>query len=105
MNTQDTTPMLSLEDRIRALDAEQLAALVRHFDVLHARALVCNGPAEYGQVLAMDDWPDWANDVEARHAAGWILGFSTASCVSVFDLADVAESLTETRPPEQTPVP
>jgi hypothetical protein len=84
----------SIAERTQHVSDAQLGAVVQHFDTLCARALATDGPDSYGELLEMERYPGWDSDPEAKHAAGWILGFSYASGVSVMDLAVLAAERT-----------
>jgi hypothetical protein len=88
----------TIAERTKVITESQVAALVQHFDTLYERARATDGPDSYGELLDMQRYPAWDSDVEAKHIAGWLLGFSYATGVSVIDLAVLAAERTRLNP-------
>jgi hypothetical protein len=84
----------TIAERTKHITESQVAELVQHFDILYKRARATDGPDAYGELLDMQCYPAWDSDVEAKHSAGWLLGFSYATGVSVMDLAVLAAEQT-----------
>ena len=83
-----------MTQKIHALSKELRAEIVRHFDLLYARAQVTDGPSAYGET-SMGKYPGWDADEEANYAYGWIYGVAAATSIDVATLSAFANASTE----------